>query len=176
MSEFYGHKKTQRIATKCVILYPQTKTSHLYPTDHFENFSRDRNTSEELCDPIDYHFREGFNDYIIGKNVIGKIITDRDRDALRDREIRNLRRLVSVLYFKLSKIESQFPDTDNVQEVRDIPLEEAKLMVRAYVKKYLQKHKKIYPSDVSDALRIPYTTVREVFGFLEQEGKLKESE
>lgn len=167
----YSQKKKQ-IAAKSVLMYPQAKTANRYR--RFDPFSRDY-FGEDFRDYTDY-FREAFHDYIImDKNVLDQMVAD--RELSRDREVRNLRKIVSILYSKLNKIESQFPECTETQEVtRDVPVKEAKPMVRTYLKKYLEKHKRVYPSDVADALGLRYETVRAVFAILEHEGTLKVSE
>ena len=59
-------------------------------------------------------------------------------------------------------------------EIREVPLEEAKAMIEAYLRKVFKKKKRIYPSDVADALGLEYETVRKVFKELEREGKIQE--
>ena len=60
-------------------------------------------------------------------------------------------------------------------EIKEVPLEEAKALIEAYLKKYFKKKSQVYPSDVADALGLSYETVREVFAALEKEGKIQES-
>jgi predicted ArsR family transcriptional regulator len=60
-------------------------------------------------------------------------------------------------------------------EEKDVPLEETKVLVEAYLKKQFKKNKRVYPSDAADALGLRYETVRQVFGDLEREGKIQES-
>ena len=60
-------------------------------------------------------------------------------------------------------------------EEKEVPLEETKVLVEAYLKKQFKKNKRVYPSDAADALGFRYETVRQVFGDLEREGKIQES-
>ena len=60
-------------------------------------------------------------------------------------------------------------------EIKEVPFAEAKSAVEAYLKKFFKKKNQVFPSDVADALGLGYETVREVFGALENEGKIQES-
>ena len=60
-------------------------------------------------------------------------------------------------------------------EIKETPLAEARIAIEAYLRKNLKKKRQVYPSDVADALGLRYEIVREVFGELESEGKIKES-
>jgi len=60
-------------------------------------------------------------------------------------------------------------------EIREVPLEEARTLIEAYLKKFFKKKRQVYPSDVADALGLSYETVQEIFVRLEKEGKIQES-
>ena len=60
-------------------------------------------------------------------------------------------------------------------EEKEAPLEETKVLIEAYLKKYFKNKKQVYPSDVADALGLRYETVRQVFDALERDGKIQES-
>jgi predicted ArsR family transcriptional regulator len=60
-------------------------------------------------------------------------------------------------------------------ETKEVPLEENKVLIEAYLKKQFKKKKQVYPSDVADALGLRYETVRQVFDALEKDGKIQES-
>ena len=48
-------------------------------------------------------------------------------------------------------------------EVKEVPLEETKVLIETYLKKQFKKKKQVYPSDAADALGLSYETVRKVF-------------
>jgi predicted ArsR family transcriptional regulator len=52
-------------------------------------------------------------------------------------------------------------------------VDEAKLRIETFLRKYLKTHKQVYPSDVADALGLDYELTREIFDILEKEGKLE---
>jgi predicted ArsR family transcriptional regulator len=59
--------------------------------------------------------------------------------------------------------------------IKEVPLEETKVLIQSYLKKHFKEERQVYPSDVADALGIKYETVRQVFDELEREGKIQES-
>ena len=59
--------------------------------------------------------------------------------------------------------------------VSDVSTEENKAKIELYLKTHFKKEKQVYPSDVADALELPYEVVRQVFDDLEREGKIQES-
>jgi hypothetical protein len=58
-------------------------------------------------------------------------------------------------------------------EEKQLPITEARKIVEAFLKEHFKKNKSIYPSDVADALALPYSTVLEVIEAMEKEKKLK---
>lgn len=171
MSEFYGHKKKPRAVAKAVLMYPESKQSG-YLTANSAHYPYDYHLGAEW-NTINEHFMEASHDYLVHGNALGRSL--QNRETMRDREIQNLRRIVSLLLFKMSKIESQTEEED-ATEVRELSVKEAKPIVQDYLKKYLKEHKNVYPSDVCDALGLSYQTVIKVFRALEKEGKLKAGE
>jgi hypothetical protein len=87
-------------------------------------------------------------------------------------ELENVRTWLQSFDARLAKLEDQLPEEI---EIKDVPLKQARIMIEPFLKKYLKKNKRVYPSDVADTLGLKYETVREVFIALENEGKLKES-
>jgi hypothetical protein len=85
-------------------------------------------------------------------------------------ELESTRRQLQVVSSRLAKLESRVPEHI---AVRDVPLKEAKKLVKAFLKKYLEENSRVYPSDVADALCLEYERVCEVFNALEEEGKLR---
>ena len=41
-------------------------------------------------------------------------------------------------------------------EVKEVPLEETKVLIETYLKKQFKKKKQVYPSDAADALGLSY--------------------
>lgn len=58
---------------------------------------------------------------------------------------------------------------------KEAPLEQTKVLIESYLKEQFKKQQQVYPSDVADALKLNYETVRKVFDELEREGKIQES-
>lgn len=85
-------------------------------------------------------------------------------------ELESTRRHLQLVNSRLAKLESRVPEQI---EVRNLPLREAKKLVNAFLKKYLKENRRVYPSDVADALCLEYERVYEVFNVLEKEGKLR---
>jgi len=85
-------------------------------------------------------------------------------------ELESTRRHLQLVNARLAKLESRVPEQI---EVRDVPLKEAKKLVNAFLKKYLEENRRVYPSDVADVLCLEYERVCEVFNVLEKEGKLR---
>jgi predicted ArsR family transcriptional regulator len=59
--------------------------------------------------------------------------------------------------------------------IKEVPLEETKVLIESYLKKRFKEEQQVYPSDVADALGLKYETVRQIFDELEKEGKIQES-
>jgi hypothetical protein len=85
-------------------------------------------------------------------------------------QLETTQRQVQLLSSRLAKLERLTPERI---EVRDVPLGEAKRLVSMFLKKYLKENRRVYPSDVADALCLEYEKVCEVFSLLEREGRLK---
>ena len=60
-------------------------------------------------------------------------------------------------------------------EVKEVPLEQTKVLIESYLKEQFKKQQRVYPSDVADVLKLNYETVHKVFDDLEREGKSKRS-
>jgi lipoate-protein ligase A len=91
-------------------------------------------------------------------------------------EVRDLRMMVRFLYSKLEEMEDQLPKSVEavVSTEENVPITKAKLMIHEYLSELFKEGKKVYPSDVADALGLSYETVRKVFDVFESEGRLKE--
>ena len=87
-------------------------------------------------------------------------------------ELDNIREEVSAMGIRLATLEDQFPES---VEIKEVSLKEARKTIEAFLKKYFTSKRQVYPSDVADALGLRYEIVREVFGILEKEGKIRES-
>ncbi|MCJ7635104.1 hypothetical protein MUP77_22275 [Candidatus Bathyarchaeota archaeon] len=85
-------------------------------------------------------------------------------------ELESTRRQLQSVSARLSKVESRVPEQI---EVRDLPLKEVKKLVKTFLKRYLEENKRVYPSDVADALCLDYESVRKVFDALEKDGQLR---
>ncbi len=85
-------------------------------------------------------------------------------------DLESTQRHLKSMSARLAKLESRVPEQI---EVRDLPLKEAKKLVKNFLKKYLEENRRVYPSDVADALCLEYERVCEVFNVLEEEGKLR---
>jgi hypothetical protein len=85
-------------------------------------------------------------------------------------ELESTRRHLQLVNARLARLESRVPEQI---EVRDVPLKEAKKLVKTFLRKYLKENRRVYPSDVADALCLEYERVCEVFNVLEKEKKLR---
>jgi hypothetical protein len=167
----FSNQNRRRITAKLALLYPQSKEFDTYKVRSVP-LSRDpfRGDLINYADP----YVTGLNDYLtLNKGIRAHFIVN--RKLMRDKEVQDLRQAVLELTSRLSKVETQFPEGIEIPQVteRKIPVKEAKPLVQTYIKKYLRKHRNVYPSDVADHLGLRYETVRAVFDVLESEGKLK---
>lgn len=168
MSQSYVQKKKSHITTSPIVFYAKNKTVNPYRGYSFVS---------------KVYPREVHHDYLaVNEDIFGHGYIDHKLPH-QSREIKNLRRVIGFLYSRLQRIESQFPECLETEKVaiketpleQEVSVEEAKPEVQSFLKEFLKKEKKVYPSDVADALGLRYETVREVFAVLEREGKLKAS-
>ena len=58
--------------------------------------------------------------------------------------------------------------------VKEVPLEETKVLIESFLKKHFKEERQVYPSDVADVLGLKYENVRQIFIELERESKIQE--
>jgi hypothetical protein len=148
--------------------YATTRSMHIYFKDYGnirENIGRKPRISlREMAAayPITKHFSDA-------GRVYAKIPNLRLHMMLIN-EVERMRGEIKILNTRLASIENT---SEKELEIRDISFDEAKTIVKKFLKDYLKEHPQIYPSDVADELGLKYERVREVFDSLEKEGKLK---
>jgi len=157
MGEFYGRKKKRQENAAIPIMLDQTpKVVNPY-RDYYSLLTQDP-------------FEEASENYVVWDRG-----TEIQINHSRPKEIEDLWKIVRFLYSKIEKIENTLPEVVEVSvPIEEVPIDEAKLMIQKYLKGFFKKNKRVYPSDIADALGLNYETVREVFDVLESEGKLKE--
>jgi len=92
-------------------------------------------------------------------------------------EFKNLERNLDELTNRVNQINKKFDELRGISPkviiVEEVPKKEAKRRVEDFLKDYMKRHEKVYPSDVADELGLKYELVREIFDILEKEGKLE---
>lgn len=97
------------------------------------------------------------------KKVLDELIND----------VSKLKTDLAEIKAMLTRFIEELPVILRVKEMKDVSVEEAKLMVENFLKEYLKEHETVYPSDVADALGLDYELVRNVIDMLIKEDKLE---
>ena len=160
MGEFYGQKRrNRRDVLSPVLVHSLPRMANPY-RDYYEDFAK-------------FPLHELDQNYVIWNRDKSPQVDSVPRLAS---EVRDLRMMVRFLYSKLEEMENQLPESVEVVAPieEQVPIKKAKLMIHKYLSEFFKRGKKVYPSDVADALGLSYETVREVFDIFKSEGKLKE--